>query len=139
MNDDHLRLSDAERDLAAADLGEHFAEGRLSSEEHGERLDAIWSARTRGEIPPIFRDLPSRYAAPVVRPAPTQAPGYWRSGPRAFVGRLPTPLLVVLIVLATIAVLSHLPIVLIGLLVWFFVRTKHRRRQAAYAHRVQHW
>ena len=62
---DQLRLSDAERELAAADLGEHFAQGRLTLDENAERLDRIWAARTRGEIPPIFArsewiDLPVR-------------------------------------------------------------------------------
>ena len=63
MIEETLRLSDAERDAAAADLGEHFAQGRLTADEHGERLEQIWSAKTRGEIAPIFRDLPSPYAA----------------------------------------------------------------------------
>ena len=48
MSGEQLRLSDAERDQAAAALGEHYAQGRLTQEEHAERLDRIWAARTRG-------------------------------------------------------------------------------------------
>ena len=64
-----IRLSDAEREAAAADLGEHFAQGRLTADEHAERLEQVWAAKTRGEVAPIFRDLPSPYAA--VASAPT--------------------------------------------------------------------
>ena len=30
MNDQDLRISDAEREQAAADLGEHYAQGRIT-------------------------------------------------------------------------------------------------------------
>lgn len=53
-----LRVSDAERDRAAADLREHFAAGRLSSEELDERLDAIYRARTQAELRALHADLP---------------------------------------------------------------------------------
>ncbi len=66
--DDHLRMSDAEREQAAAALGEHYAQGRLTTEEHSERLDRIWAAKTRAEVTPIFRDLPGPAAPP--RPQP---------------------------------------------------------------------
>ena len=46
MNE-HLRMSDAEREQAAGELGEHYVQGRLTAEEHSERLDQIWAARTR--------------------------------------------------------------------------------------------
>lgn len=131
MNDDHLRMSDTERDEAARELGEHYAVGRLTTEEHSERLDRIWAARTRGELAPIFRDLPGRLGRP--------SPGPWRPsvGPVPDLGRrrsattpwrrgIPTPLLVLLGVLLVVTVVSHLPVILIGLLVWFFVVSRHR-------------
>jgi len=37
MTDDRIRVSDADRDRAAARLREHFAEGRLSPDELDER------------------------------------------------------------------------------------------------------
>ncbi|GAB3792301.1 DUF1707 SHOCT-like domain-containing protein [Nocardioides ungokensis] len=125
MNDQNLRLSDVERDQAAAVLGEHYAQGRLTPEEHSERLDRIWAARTRGELAPVFSDLPSPY---FTRPA-TRAVGGWPAGPPRRRG-VPTPLLVVLAVLLVITVLTHLPIILIGLLVWFFVISRVRRHSA---------
>ena len=43
--DEHLRIGDTEREQAAAALGEHYAQGRLTTEEHSERLDQAWAAR----------------------------------------------------------------------------------------------
>ncbi len=53
-----MRLSDAERDAVADRLGDHYAAGRLTHDELRARLDAAWDARTRGDLPPIFADLP---------------------------------------------------------------------------------
>lgn len=53
-----LRLSDADRDAVADRLGDHYAAGRLTNDELRTRLDAAWDARTRGEVPAIFADLP---------------------------------------------------------------------------------
>lgn len=61
------RIGDAERDVATARLADHFAAGRLDHEEYDERLDAIWSARTRADLDQVFWDMPA-LAAP--RPAP---------------------------------------------------------------------
>lgn len=116
---DQLRLSDAEREQAAADLGEHYAQGRLTADEHSERLDQVWGAKTRGELPPIFRDLPSAYAAHVPRGSvlsPVRTPR-----PRRGWSGLPWPVLVVLGFLLVVGVVTHLPLLLIGFLVWFFV------------------
>jgi hypothetical protein len=116
---DQLRLSDAERELAAADLGEHFAQGRLTADEHAERLDQILAAKTRGEIAPIFRDLPSGYS-PRARDA-TGATGGSTSASRRSRGwsRGFPPFLLVLAVLIVISAFTHFPVILIGLLVWF--------------------
>jgi Domain of unknown function (DUF1707) len=53
-----LRIGDAERDAAAADLGEHYAAGRLTLDELNERLDAVFSAKTFGQLAKIMTDLP---------------------------------------------------------------------------------
>ncbi len=53
-----LRIGDAERDAAAADLGEHYAAGRLSLDELNERLDAVFSSKTLGHLSRIMADLP---------------------------------------------------------------------------------
>jgi hypothetical protein len=128
MTDQTIRLSDAEREAAAADLGEHFAQGRLTADEHGERLEQIWSAKTRGEVAPIFRDLPSPYSSSLASPAPQSKrdDGYWSSGLRPFRRGLPAPLLVVLAVLIVATVVTHFPIFLLGFAVFWFVVLRHR-------------
>lgn len=62
MND-RLRIGDAEREAAARELGEHFAMGRITVDEHTERLEQIWAARTAADLAPAFRDLPRPRAA----------------------------------------------------------------------------
>jgi Domain of unknown function (DUF1707) len=64
-----LRIGDAERDAAAADLGEHYAAGRLTLDELNERLDAVFSSKTFGQLTRIMADLPG----------PGRLP--WRTGP----------------------------------------------------------
>ncbi|MDN4172341.1 DUF1707 domain-containing protein [Nocardioides sp. SOB77] len=117
MND-HLRIGDADRDRAAADLGEHFAEGRLTAEEHAERLDRVWAARTRADLGPVLGDLPARTPAYAARPA--TPPGIPGPGPSA-------PVLALAGGLVVLTVLTHLPFVLLALLLFVVVR-RHRRR-----------
>ena len=71
MNE-RLRIGDADRETAARELGEHFAHGRITADEHAERLDQIWAARTAADLAPAFRDLP--------RPQATRGSG---TSPRA--------------------------------------------------------
>jgi len=77
-----LRIGDAERDAAAADLGEHFAAGRLDLDELHERLDEVFSAKTRGQLSRTMADLPGfRSLRPVKPPAsPAMAAPYQRAG-----------------------------------------------------------
>ena len=133
MIDDTIRLSDTERDAAAADLGEHFAQGRLTADEHAERLEQVWAAKTRGEIAPIFRDLPSPYAAVAAPAAPAGDPRYWNTGLRPFRRGVPAPLLVVLAVLIALSAIAHFPFFLLGFAVFWFVVLRHRGRGRAYA------
>jgi uncharacterized membrane protein len=118
-----LRLSDAERQTAVDQLGEQFAVGRLTREEFDERSDAVWSAKTHGDLFPVFADLPAqapRAASGPRRGGPGSARGVGRGLPG--VRRLLVPLFVVLLVLT---VITHLPLVLIAVGAWFFVG--HRR------------
>jgi hypothetical protein len=55
-----LRASDAERDLVATELGEHFQAGRLDQAEFDERVDAALRARTRSDLSGLLADLPRR-------------------------------------------------------------------------------
>jgi len=54
-----LRAADADRDQAAAVLGGAVATGRLTSTEHAERLDAVYAAKTMGDLALLTRDLPA--------------------------------------------------------------------------------
>ena len=132
-SDRTIRLSDAEREAAAADLGEHFAQGRLTADEHAERLEQVWGAKTRGEIAPIFRDLPSPYAAVAATPVASSDEGYWKAGIRPFRRGLPGPLLVVLAVLIVMSAIAHFPFFLLGFAVLWFVVLRRRGPRRAYA------
>ena len=66
--DPRMRIADSDRERAMADLAEHYAEGRLDHEEYDERLDAIWTARTRADLAVLFSDLPRPQAPPARTP-----------------------------------------------------------------------
>ncbi|MFD3994072.1 DUF1707 domain-containing protein [Streptomyces sp. NPDC058548] len=53
-----LRASDADRDRIADILRDALAEGRIDAEEHSDRIDSVYRAKTVGELEPIVRDLP---------------------------------------------------------------------------------
>jgi len=73
-NDTGIRASDAERDRTAEQLKRHYLDGRLTSEEYAERLDAALNARTRAALHQLLADLP-----PLVEPqAPPSARPWWR-------------------------------------------------------------
>lgn len=59
-----LRASDADRDHVAKLLGEALAEGRLDAEEHAERVDGVYRAKTLGELRPYVADLPVSFSPP---------------------------------------------------------------------------
>ena len=53
------RIGDVDRDAAAAELGEHYAAGRLTLDELHARLGHVLEARTRGELLHVMADLPA--------------------------------------------------------------------------------
>ena len=72
---DSLRISDADRESAVDLLGEQYAVGRLTRDEFDERSDAVWSAKTQGDLAPIFADLPVRRRPGWPPPAPARSGG----------------------------------------------------------------
>jgi hypothetical protein len=52
-----LRASDADRERVAGLLGEALADGRLTADEHRERIDLLYAARTLDELVPLTADL----------------------------------------------------------------------------------
>jgi len=73
--DYNLRIGDAERDAAMAQLREHFVAGRLTFDELTDRIDAALTAKTQRQIDGVMADLPrppkvTRAEAEVPVPAP---------------------------------------------------------------------
>src|ERR1700729_3144914 len=66
-----LRASDADRDRVLALLGEAMSDGRLTSDEHSERVQRAFAARTLGELAELTADLtvPSGPPGGLARPA----------------------------------------------------------------------
>jgi hypothetical protein len=64
-----MRIGDAERDVAAAELGDHYAAGRLTLEELHQRIGLALAARTHGQLSRVMRDLPSLKREPRSAPA----------------------------------------------------------------------
>ena len=93
--DDRMRISDADRERVTARLREHFADGRLTSDELDERISAALGAKTYGDLRHIMADLPEpEQAGPPPGPVPPVWAGHrpvyaYRRGPRLL------PLLVV--------------------------------------------
>ena len=73
-----LRVSDADRDLAIAELSEHFQTGRLTQDEFGDRSARALQARTGRELSELFTDLPGG-AAPGGASGPVGSADSWRS------------------------------------------------------------
>jgi hypothetical protein len=68
-----MRISDAERDNVASILRDAAGDGRLDLEELDERLNAVYAAKTYGDLEPITRDLPASSAASLAPAAPGRA------------------------------------------------------------------
>jgi hypothetical protein len=141
MMDDRIRISDADREQVTARLREHFAEGRLTSEELDERLAAALSAKTYGDLRRIMTDLPD--AAPVP-PGGSPAP-QWAGRPRVLVWRGPRvlPLMFIALIAALLipgggwVFLAFLKVMLVlwlaSCLVGIFAAARFRR------HLRRHW
>jgi hypothetical protein len=122
--DPRLRIADSDRERAMADLAMHYADGRLDHEEYDERLDAIWTARTRADLALLFNDLPRMQA-----PQPSRSPA---RAPRPTGSRFRLPLLPVIAVLVVLSVLTEVPFwLLVFPMLWF----RMRRHGAASPHR----
>jgi uncharacterized protein DUF1707 len=107
-SDQHMRVSDAERQAVADRLAEHFSAGRLDQAEFDERVGRAMSAKTRADLNGLFEDLPETGAPAATDPAA----GQLRRRPRHPV------LLAALIVFVAIAA-SHVvwPLLWIGFVV----------------------
>ena len=113
-SDPRLRIADSDRERAMADLAMHYADGRLDHEEYDERLDAIWTARTRADLAVLFSDLPR----PAVSHPPARTPQERRGR------RFRLPLLPVLALLIVLSMITNAPFWLLIFPLMFF-RGRH--------------
>ncbi|MEU6439193.1 DUF1707 domain-containing protein [Streptomyces sp. NPDC047046] len=77
-----LRASDADRDHYAAILREALAEGRLTAEEHAERVEAVFTARTHADLEPLVADLPRAGTTPGATASTAPAAPAPQAGPQ---------------------------------------------------------
>ncbi|MER5827887.1 DUF1707 domain-containing protein, partial [Streptomyces mirabilis] len=61
-SDAELRASDADRDRIADILRDALAEGRLTADEHAERIEGVLATKTVGELDRFVQDLPAARA-----------------------------------------------------------------------------
>lgn len=81
----NIRVGDAEREAVAAQLREHYADGRLTLDELNQRLDQAFAAKTRADLNVVTRDLPL-----TPRQAVSSGTNAWQdatSGPSGYSGR----------------------------------------------------
>jgi hypothetical protein len=103
-----IRVSDAERDQAVAELSEHYQAGRLTLEEFDDRSSQALRARTGSDLDGLFTDLPKGAAPSVLATAGRIAadvpadPVQRRSG-RPFTARTIIGCVIALIILGNVA------------------------------------
>ena len=106
-----LRVSDADRDRAIAELSEHYQAGRLTTEEFEDRTGRALQARTTADLAALFTDLPRRQA-PVTgaASAPGAAPGAAGTAPaspaKSWPAHVPVAPVTILAVVAVLALLG---------------------------------
>jgi hypothetical protein len=125
-----IRIGDSEREDAVKRLGEHYEAGRLSADEHSERVEQALRAKTAADLNGLFADLPGTHQAAADASESWAGPWGWRKPPwtapenaagaagpgagqfagqrpewarRGFLGRVPLPLLIVLGVIGALA------------------------------------
>jgi hypothetical protein len=119
-----LRIGDSERDRAIAALGDHFAAGRLNTEEFEERVDKAITARFNDDLEPLFIDLP-RMPEPAVEARSNHAEAHLAWSPMVWLA----PLLVVCAVVT--AVILSAPW-LVWMFLWVFLITRLFRHRRGY-------
>ncbi|VEJ58069.1 DUF1707 domain-containing protein [Arachnia propionica] len=129
---ENLRIGDAERDEAIVLLREHMSAGRITAEEFDERMSAALTAKTRGELTVLFNDLPGRtpgdpYAAHT--PAPVQP--VMEQHPAAKQSKY-KPLAIVVVLTLLAMSLRHwgIPLLMLGLLLFYVLNLSGESRSS---------
>jgi hypothetical protein len=116
-SDQHLRVSDAERNAVAERLATHYSDGRLDQPEFDERVGRAMAAKTRGDLDGLFDDLPDPEATGAsrnARPGDPAIPHRRRSG----FGRM---LLLVVLAIAALSIISHVLTAFAFGFPWFWI------------------
>ena len=129
-----MRAADADREHVADRLRKATAEGRLQTEELEERLEAVFAARTYGELEALTRDLP-RESARAVRER-RSLPLPWPAAILGFI--ILMPIIVAVAVAAVVLVASVFAIwaLVAALSIWMF---GHRARFHASRYSGRAW
>ncbi|MGW6195690.1 DUF1707 SHOCT-like domain-containing protein [Kribbella sp. NPDC055110] len=155
-----IRIGDSEREDAVRRLGEHYEAGRLSADEHSERVEQALRARTGADLEGLFADLPGAHQTAGAGEGGQEGEGWagpwgWRRPPwtapenaarpgrpawagRGVLGRVPFPLLILLGVFGVLASIAcvvgggHPPVLPLALIVAavFVVRKRRTERRA---------
>ncbi|MBM7503139.1 DUF1707 domain-containing protein [Agromyces aurantiacus] len=112
------RLSNSEREEAVARLSEAQIEGRLTPAEYDQRAASARAAATRGDLAPLFADLPD--AAPAAASAPTLLGGPGMVPPPS-AGTLPAPARTSRALGGRVGdtIMALTPFIALGLFFWF--------------------
>ena len=121
-SDQHIRVSDADRNAVAELLGQHYADGRLDQAEFDERVSRTMAAKTRGDLSGLFDDLPETGPSGAGPAGPGGTGPVQHRGPRRR-GGIVRPLLLLLLVFicANFAWHAFTSLFFIQPLVWAFV------------------
>jgi len=98
-----MRVSDADRDQAIAELSEHYQAGRITTEEFEDRSGRALQARTTADLADLFTDLPRRQAPTTGAAATSTAPA---NPAKSWPARVPVAPVTILAVIAVLALLS---------------------------------
>jgi Domain of unknown function (DUF1707) len=133
-----IRIGDKEREDAVKRLGEHYEAGRLTGEEHTERVGRALEARTEADLAALFSDLPGTSGQEKPQAdRPDAAFGFDRPAwaARGPLGKIPLPLLIALAAVALIASIGcvvgggHPPVLPLLLIVAAVVVVRQRRQE----------
>jgi hypothetical protein len=118
-SDQHLRVSDAERNAVAERLATHYSDGRLDQAEFDERVSKAMAAKTRGDLDGLFDDLPDPEPAGASRNARPGDPAVpYRRRRRSGFGRV---LLLAVLFIAALSIVSHVLTAFAFYVPWFWI------------------
>src|SRR5262245_4357716 len=126
-----MRASDGERADVADRLSKHYGDGRLDQSEFNERMERAMGAKTQGDFAGLFSDLPD-LPDPDGKPAPPAPRPRTRSPMYKLV------LLVIIVIAAAVIgnalMHSFFPWLLLGLVLFLWLRNGPRRHHANHNH-----